>query len=186
MPREDPTKSLSRRRDRPPLSVVVRVVGAPANTSTRTLDAGTLTIGAGKDADIIVADKALSRAHVELSLVPEGVRVRDLGSMNGTFYLGQRIESIVLTLGSRFAAGTIEVALEPDIDALSGAPETGHTGYRGLVGASPAMKRLFAVLARLEGSLVNVFLEGESGVGKELIAQALHDGPAAPGARWSR
>jgi transcriptional regulator with GAF, ATPase, and Fis domain len=38
------------------------------------------------------------------------------------------------------------------------------------------MRKLFARLARLEGSLVNVVILGESGVGKELIASALHQG----------
>jgi DNA-binding NtrC family response regulator len=40
------------------------------------------------------------------------------------------------------------------------------------------MRRLFSVLERLEGSLVTVLVEGESGVGKELVARALHDGSA--------
>ena len=38
------------------------------------------------------------------------------------------------------------------------------------------MRKLFARLSRLEGSLVNVLIQGESGVGKELIASALHQG----------
>jgi two-component system, NtrC family, nitrogen regulation response regulator GlnG len=176
MARDEATKGLQRRTGGPPLGVLVRVVGAAATPREKKLDAGTVVIGAGKDADIIVADKAMSRAHVELSLVPEGVRVKDLGSMNGTFYLGQRIESVVLTLGSRIKLGNTEISLDPDIASLEGAPETGHSTYRGLAGASGAMRRLFAVLARLEGSLVNVFLEGESGVGKELIARAIHEG----------
>jgi DNA-binding NtrC family response regulator len=37
------------------------------------------------------------------------------------------------------------------------------------------MKRLFTLMRRLEGSLVNVLIEGESGTGKELIARALHE-----------
>jgi DNA-binding NtrC family response regulator len=37
------------------------------------------------------------------------------------------------------------------------------------------MQRLFTLMKRLEGSLVNVLIEGESGTGKELIARALHD-----------
>jgi two-component system, NtrC family, nitrogen regulation response regulator GlnG len=176
MSREDPTKGLRRRGDRAPLGAVVRVVGNNAKPREKKLYAGSLVLGAGKGADVIVDDKAVSRAHVELSLVPEGIRVKDLGSMNGTFYLGQRVESIVLTLGSHIVLGTTEIALEPDIEALEGAPDTGKEGYRGLVGSSPAMRRLFAVLARLEGSLVSVFLEGESGVGKELIARAIHEG----------
>ncbi len=38
------------------------------------------------------------------------------------------------------------------------------------------MRKLFSTLTRLEGSLVNVLIQGESGVGKELCAQALHEG----------
>jgi DNA-binding NtrC family response regulator len=49
-------------------------------------------------------------------------------------------------------------------------------GYRGVLGASPAMRELFAMLARLEQSLTPVLIEGESGVGKELVARALHQG----------
>jgi transcriptional regulator with GAF, ATPase, and Fis domain len=174
--RNDPTTALSRPAGRAPLGAVVRVIGAPAAPAERTLSAGTCVLGAGPTADVIIDDTAVSRAHVELTLVPEGVRVRDLGSRNGTFYLGQRVETIVLTLGSRLTLGGTEVAIEPDIEALRGAPDAGGAGYRGLAGASEAMRRLFAVLARLEGSLVNVLVQGESGVGKELIARALHEG----------
>jgi DNA-binding NtrC family response regulator len=45
-----------------------------------------------------------------------------------------------------------------------------------MLGRSPAMRRVFAMLTRLEGSLVNVLIGGESGVGKELVAQAIHAG----------
>ncbi|MEZ4447400.1 MAG: sigma-54 dependent transcriptional regulator [Polyangiaceae bacterium] len=38
------------------------------------------------------------------------------------------------------------------------------------------MSRVFAILKRLEGSLINVLVEGESGVGKELVARAIHEG----------
>jgi transcriptional regulator with GAF, ATPase, and Fis domain len=176
MSRDVPTKALERRRDRPPLGVVLRVVSGSATPREKRLDDGKLLLGAGPTADIIIDDKAVSRAHVEVSLEPEGVRVRDLGSRNGTFYLGQRVEQIVLTLGSRITLGTTEVALDPDIEALEGAPETNEPTYHGLAGGSAAMRRLFAVLARLEGSSVNVLLEGESGVGKEVIARAIHEG----------
>ncbi len=161
---------------RAPLGAVIRVSGAPATPAFRALGAGALVVGAGPTAGIIVEDTAVSRAHVELELVPEGVAVRDLGSRNGTFYLGQRVEKVVLTLGSRLRIGGAELWIEPDVEALRGAPEAGEGGYRGLIGASAAMRQLFAVLARLEGSLVPVLLEGESGVGKEVIARAVHEG----------
>lgn len=49
-----------------------------------------------------------------------------------------------------------------------------------LIGSSPGMSRLRETLARLADSNAPVFITGESGVGKELVARALHyDGPRA-------
>jgi DNA-binding NtrC family response regulator len=45
-----------------------------------------------------------------------------------------------------------------------------------MAGASDAMQRLFGSIARLDGSLVPILLLGETGVGKELVARALHEG----------
>ena len=50
-----------------------------------------------------------------------------------------------------------------------------QTSYGRLHGVSAAMRRLFAVLTRLEHSLVNVLIEGESGTGKEVVARAIHE-----------
>jgi DNA-binding NtrC family response regulator len=160
---------------RPPLAVVVRVIGAPAVPTVRPLRDGTLTLGAGSKADVIIDSDTVSRVHLEMKLVEEGVRVRDLGSRNGSFYLGQRVDQMVLAPGSRIRLGSVDVAIEPDPNALDEADAAG-TSYRGLLGTSAAARRLFAMLTRLEGSLVNVLITGESGVGKELIARALHEG----------
>src|SRR5689334_20911522 len=98
---------------RTPLGATIRVVGARAAPPTRSLDAGAIVLGAGHGADVIVESDMVSRAHVELTLCEEGVRVRDLGSRNGTFYLGQRIETAILAPGSRFVIGSVEVAIDP-------------------------------------------------------------------------
>ncbi len=150
------------------------MLGARAAPAVKRLEEEPIVVGAGTQAAIVVDDSKVSRAHVELSLVPEGVAVRDLGSKNGTFYQGQRVEKIVLSPGSRVRIGDCDIAIEPDLEALARSPE--ESQYRGLFGASPAMRKLFGVLVRLEGSLVSVLLEGESGVGKDLIAHAIHDG----------
>jgi len=162
----------------PPLGVILRAHGARSSLSELRLEKGTCIIGAGVDADLIVEDKAVSRRHVELTVVPEGVAVRDLDSRNGTFYLGQRIDRMVLAPGSRITLGAVEVAIDADTEQLSASGAQLETSYRGLLGQSATMRELFAILARLEGSLINCLIEGESGVGKELIAHALHDGSA--------
>jgi transcriptional regulator with GAF, ATPase, and Fis domain len=158
------------------LPALIRVIGGDAKPSRFRLQRGSCVVGAGADADVVVTDPQVSRRHVELSLVPEGIHVTDLGSRNGTFYLGQRVERMTLALGSRLRIGSVEVVLEVDPDALRADEAAEPTEYRGLRGSSLAMRKLFARLARLEGSLVNILVEGESGVGKELITAALHQG----------
>ena len=53
---------------------------------------------------------------------------------------------------------------------------TGYAGYKGLVGSSPAMRKLYALLERVKGTDVPVLIMGESGTGKEVIARAIHAG----------
>ncbi len=49
-----------------------------------------------------------------------------------------------------------------------------HTGFKRLIGNSPPMQKLIALLERIAPSQVNVLITGESGTGKELVARALH------------
>jgi DNA-binding NtrC family response regulator len=133
-------------------------------------------VGSGTGCDIVIAEPTVSRTHLELDLVPEGIAVRDLGSRNGTFYLGQRVEKMILAIGGRLTiGGTAALAIEADTESLQEGLEYRSDEYHRIVGTSGPMRRLFAMLTRLEGSLVSVLIEGESGVGKELIARALHD-----------
>lgn len=46
--------------------------------------------------------------------------------------------------------------------------------FKSLIGDSPAMKQLIALLERIAPSQANVLITGESGTGKELVAKALH------------
>ncbi len=159
-----------------PLGALIRVLDARAKPATFRLGSGQCVIGAGAGADIVVEEATVSRQHAALELVPEGVRVTDLGSRNGTFYLGQRVEKISLSLGANFKVGAASIAIEADGESLKTSAVYAGDEYRGIVGTSLVMRKLFAVLSRLEGSLVTVLVTGESGVGKELIAHALHQG----------
>ncbi len=165
-----------------PLGAVVRVIGARATPKSFRLRQGTCLVGASKDCDVVIEDTGISRQHVELGLVAEGITVRDLKSRNGTFYLGQRVEAITLALGSRIQLGAAEVLLEPDLDGLGAGEVYTEATYRGMIGGSVGMRSLFGTLARLEGSLVTVLVTGESGVGKELVARALHEGSSVASA----
>jgi DNA-binding NtrC family response regulator len=47
-------------------------------------------------------------------------------------------------------------------------------GFRELIGASPAMKSLFDRIEKIAATKATVLITGESGAGKELVAEALH------------
>ena len=67
-----------------------------------------------------------------------------------------------------------ERTLRDEVQALR--RRTGDVpGYAGMIGTSPAMERLYGLVDRVAASEASVLISGESGVGKELIARALHD-----------
>jgi two-component system response regulator PilR (NtrC family) len=47
---------------------------------------------------------------------------------------------------------------------------------RAIIGSSPAMQRIFDIIAQVADTRANVLLSGESGTGKEMVARAVHSG----------
>jgi DNA-binding NtrC family response regulator len=175
-PGESPTKTIEGEVRPTPLGAIVRVVDGEAEPMSFRLEHGSCIIGSSRNANIVIGVATVSRKHAELRLVPEGVLVQDLESRNGTFYNGQRVERMVLGRSGRITVGPATLSIEVDTESLAHAPASVSTTYRGIVGISPAIRGLFSVLGRLEGSLVTVLIEGDSGVGKERVAHALHTG----------
>ena len=66
-------------------------------------------IGRGTEADIPVADSGVSRRHLELRITPTGVIATDLGSTNGTFVEGHRIDAATLLDGNQITIGRTRI-----------------------------------------------------------------------------
>jgi diguanylate cyclase (GGDEF)-like protein len=64
-----------------------------------------LTIGRRDDADILIGDDGVSRRHATLRVDGEHAILRDLGSANGTYVDGARVEEALLVNGSRIHLG---------------------------------------------------------------------------------
>jgi pSer/pThr/pTyr-binding forkhead associated (FHA) protein len=70
------------------------------------LDADSTIAGRHPDADIFLDDVTVSRRHAEFSRVAgTSFQVKDLGSLNGTYFDGVRIESALLSDGAEVQVG---------------------------------------------------------------------------------
>ena len=67
----------------------------------------TLVVGRTDDCDLPIADSTVSRRHAELDLAGSGLRLRDLGSTNGTFVDGQRVREATAQPGAEVAFGKV-------------------------------------------------------------------------------
>jgi pSer/pThr/pTyr-binding forkhead associated (FHA) protein len=71
-----------------------------------------LTIGRSTASDIILMDTRVSRTHARLECGPQGCRIVDLGSSNGTRLNGSRIEKADLNPGDKILVGNSQFRYE--------------------------------------------------------------------------
>lgn len=141
---------------------------------------GTGVMGSSASVDVTIMDAAVSRMHAELSFREDGLWIRDLGSRNGTYVGGVFVREARLAEGDRVRVGGTTLTIH-GLDAVE-ADVWPAEQFGPLLGRSVKMRELFARLARVAPTDVSVLVTGETGSGKELVAQALHDGsPRAKG-----
>ncbi len=140
---------------------------------------GPLYVGKSESASLRLADPTVSRRHLALSLCDQRLRVQDLGSKNGTFVGGVRIVEALLEGGEEVALGNTRLRVTAADKPLEPA-DLGDPHFGELLGESAAMRRLFPLFHRLSRTAIPVVIEGETGTGKEALAEALHaNGPRA-------
>ena len=67
------------------------------------------TIGRSPGAEFIVDAALVSRLHCQLTATADALHVKDLGSTNGTFVNGTRIQAAQLKNGDKLAVGRLEL-----------------------------------------------------------------------------
>jgi len=170
----DATKSVASRLGHSVARWRIQVTAGPSQGLAGLFAEGVVRVGSAKSNDLVIADDKVSRHHLVLEVRPTGLRVRDLRSKNGTYYRGSKIEAADLpSLGSILAIGDSEISIIPDDPAVPLAPSPRDRCGR-MLGQSEVMRLVFAQIERIAPTTATVLLQGETGTGKELAAEAIH------------
>jgi DNA-binding NtrC family response regulator len=157
-------------------SFVLRVVAGPDAGKTFDIDprvAGRVLLGQSPACTLRLDDRAVSRRHAALD--PEGgtLHLHDLGSTNGTFVNGIRSLDVVLGGGETIQLGETVLRVEAGGDVTE--PASTRTHFGEFMGSSDEIRRLYPLIDRIAASDIPVVIEGETGTGKEVLAEALHE-----------
>jgi transcriptional regulator with PAS, ATPase and Fis domain len=136
----------------------------------------TVLVGKSPACELRLDDPLVSRRHASIEIGPQSLRIHDLGSTNGTLVNGVRIVEAILRGGETITVGT--TTLRVDVEVGAAQPAAGARvpdRFGRLLGASPEMRRLHLVFRRLASSDVPIVIEGETGTGKELLAESIHE-----------
>ncbi len=143
-----------------------------------------IVIGRMHTCDIVIEDESVSRQHAALHTA-NGLYIEDLGSRNKTKVMGRSLgkgETAQISVGNVVEIGYATMFVQ------MGRPPGGRASSPGLPGASPhvsaasaiildpTMQRLYALLDVIAPSPLNVVVLGETGTGKEVFAEAIHNG----------
>jgi len=168
-------------------------------------ESGDLSIGRSEEGHIVLGSPSVSRNHAILTVRDGVVLIKDLGSANGTRLAGRRVSAgreevvapgvaviiggaslVVHQLASEAGSsgrGQIsevrEVVMAGEhIQALRASDKRAAEAKAAaskLVVQSEAMHKLFQLVDRIAPGTISVLLVGETGVGKEVVACAIHE-----------
>jgi len=141
-----------------------------------------VVVGREPPADVHVDEGTLSRRHTSFVLQPDGahVDVEDLGSTNGTWSRGHRIERASLSVGEDLMLGAVLARIRLLAEPPAAPPSV--LGQGSAIVAGPELTAVLRAAERAAKSRITVLLLGETGTGKEIIARHVHaQSPRASG-----
>jgi DNA-binding NtrC family response regulator len=130
-------------------------------------------IGSMDDNDVVLRDDTVSRYHAKIIQEDTGYVLVDLRSTNGTFINKVRVREAFLKPGCTVGVGQGLLrfnALEEEVQIIpSQQPQCGS-----LIGGNARMREIYAILEKIAPTATTVVIEGETGTGKEVVAQTIH------------
>jgi two-component system response regulator AtoC len=141
---------------------------------THALDKAEIRIGRERTCEIVIDDSIFSRQHAVLR-VGKALTIEDLGSTNGVVLNGQRLAKNVaapLAIGDAFHIGPYAFLI-----AAGDATQTSSSRLSGsdrLRVEDPTMEGVPGFVREVARSSTSVLILGETGVGKDVLAETLH------------
>ena len=160
----------------------ITVAQGPAAGQRIETEKDLIRIGSAPDNDLVIADPAVSRHHLEVHKQDGEYVIKDAGSTNGTFVGELRVKEATIRRRGEIQVGDSTLLFEPADTELVVEP-SGAERCVDLVGRSVPMREIYTVIERVAPTELTILVTGETGTGKELVARALHarsrraDGP---------
>ncbi len=131
-----------------------------------------LLVGRAADATVRLDDARASREHARVRRRDDAITLVDLGGRNGTRVNGERVVGErPIGSGDVIAIGQVEIVVAETSGAAS---PTAIDAPDGIVVADAKTARVFELVARVAPTPTTVLILGETGVGKELVAERVH------------
>jgi len=150
------------------------VLKGPDKGRSLRLEREEVVVGTSPSCDLPLADPTVSRHHLLLRALPDAYLVTDLGTTNGTLIGGHRVLQAHVVPGDKIELGETRLKLEASRDDVTLAVSKAESFGR-LLGRSVASRRLFALLEQVAAADATVLVQGETGTGKDLVAEAIHE-----------
>ena len=146
--------------------------GAPRVCS---FDDGPVRIGKlADDVQVTLSDETVSRRHCEIIREGDYYALIDLESTNGTFVNGVRVKQIYLEPNVTFTIGNTQITFNHAQDEVSIVP-TQERQLGKVIGGDVKMREIFSIIKKIASTDTTVIIEGETGTGKDVVAQTIHD-----------
>ena len=147
--------------------------GAGGRPREREFDQAEVAIGSQADNDFVLHDDTVSRHHCRIVQEDAAWVLVDLGSTNGSFVNRVRVREAFLQPGCTVHLGQVELRFQAADEEVEIVPS--HKERLGAaVGRSRKMREVFSVVEKIAPTGTTVVIEGETGTGKEVIAQEIH------------
>jgi transcriptional regulator with GAF, ATPase, and Fis domain len=149
------------------------VISGPLQGQEFLITKDVFSMGSGMHNDLQLEDGAISKRHCEITINEEGYRIQDLDSTNGTHVQGIRVTQAYLNPGAELTLGKTRLIFCPMQESQE-IPVSTQESFGSVLGKSLAMRRVFHLAETYSASDASVMLTGETGTGKEILAEEIH------------